>query len=385
MIKIYVLTHKKIDPPDEKIYVPLHVGRALGNDLGYLGDNTGENISDLNPYFGELTGIYWIWQNDLVSDYIGVCHYRRFYLNDNDDIMTEQDFRDLLSKYDCFTSNQTSTSATNYECYGKTHPIIDLDIVGESLKKLYPEYSESYDKYMSDNKSCYSNLAVMPRKMFFDYCAWLFTILFDASERINVDAYDLYQKRVYGFLSEMLLDIYVRHNNYNVYRCPVGTFGDKAETRELIAAVDTLIKANQFKEARNLCEKIVNARPDITLPMSDSNHRIPVVEHITCILDMEFDTGTKGFISISNNINELIEHYRKLHRILEKDASVEEIEYLEKSKFSPLAALVMITNDIARGIGMNSIDEKKANNTLKKAFSPEDYKKYENFIYNMRK
>lgn len=379
-MKIYVMTHKKIDPPSESIYVPLHVGRALGTDLGYLGDDTGENISDLNPYFGELTGLYWIWQNDRDSDYIGIAHYRRFYLNDDNEIMNEDDFMQILSKYDCMTSDQNSTGETNHAAYGKTHPIKDLDEVGRSLKKLYPEYSDSYDRYMEDTKSCYSNLAVMPREMFLDYCGWLFTILFDASENINVEGYDLYQQRVYGFLSEMLLDVYVRHHNYNVYRCPVGTFGDKAETNELIAAVGHLISNGQIKEARNLCLSILDARPDITLPMSDSKHRVPIVEHITCILDLEDDAGLSGFTSVSTNINELIDHYRKLHEILENKGTPDGVSYLRSNNFSPFAALVMISNDIARGIRRNPINRETAESILKEALSKEDFEKYLKFM-----
>lgn len=28
MVKIYTMTHRKFFPPEEKLYVPLHVGRA---------------------------------------------------------------------------------------------------------------------------------------------------------------------------------------------------------------------------------------------------------------------------------------------------------------------------------------------------------------------
>ena len=47
--------------------------------LGYY-DNEGENISELNPYFCEMTGHYWVLKNYLDNcneEYIGFGHYRR--------------------------------------------------------------------------------------------------------------------------------------------------------------------------------------------------------------------------------------------------------------------------------------------------------------------
>lgn len=55
-MKIYTLTHKKFSKPDDELYVPLQVGTALNQPLGYLEDNTGDNISHLNGYYSELTG-----------------------------------------------------------------------------------------------------------------------------------------------------------------------------------------------------------------------------------------------------------------------------------------------------------------------------------------
>ena len=63
---IVVATHKMFEMPKDKMYIPLHVGAEGkkdedGNpiDYGYQKDNTGDNISSLNPQFCELTGLYW--------------------------------------------------------------------------------------------------------------------------------------------------------------------------------------------------------------------------------------------------------------------------------------------------------------------------------------
>ena len=62
-VQIFVMTHKKFNPPSNPIYVPLQVGAALNENLGYIRDDSGDSISELNPYYGELTGMYWLWKN----------------------------------------------------------------------------------------------------------------------------------------------------------------------------------------------------------------------------------------------------------------------------------------------------------------------------------
>ena len=81
--KIFVMTHKKIEELSDRtilpeIYIPMQVGRAGKEDLGYLGDDSGDNISDKNSSYCELTGMYWLWKN-MDCDIIGICHYRRFF------------------------------------------------------------------------------------------------------------------------------------------------------------------------------------------------------------------------------------------------------------------------------------------------------------------
>ena len=77
-IKVVVATHKKYKMPKNEMYLPLHVGAEGKKNIGYTKDNTGDNISQKNPFFCELTGLYWAWKN-LEADYIGLAHYRRHF------------------------------------------------------------------------------------------------------------------------------------------------------------------------------------------------------------------------------------------------------------------------------------------------------------------
>ena len=71
-VMIFTMTHKKFKEPADPIYIPLHVGRAGAPDYGYMGDDTGDSISAKNCYYGELTGVYWVWRN-VTSSHLSGC------------------------------------------------------------------------------------------------------------------------------------------------------------------------------------------------------------------------------------------------------------------------------------------------------------------------
>ena len=140
--KIYTMTHKKFNPPSDDTYIPLHVGRACAADLGYMGDDIGDNISKLNCYYGELTGMYWMWKNLPQEGNVGVCHYRRFFLKDSTHIMSEPDFDKILSEYDIITS-RAFYAEKNYRDYIKE--LSALDELTEEQKKTADRYKELYE------------------------------------------------------------------------------------------------------------------------------------------------------------------------------------------------------------------------------------------------
>ena len=65
---LYCLSYKHYDLVDKlPDYIkPLGLGNEKYPDH-WLKDSVGQNISSLNKYYGQYTGIYWIWKNKLIT------------------------------------------------------------------------------------------------------------------------------------------------------------------------------------------------------------------------------------------------------------------------------------------------------------------------------
>lgn len=239
-IKILVATHKKYDMPIEQIYLPIHVGKVGKESLGYQGDDIGDNISWKNPSYCELTGVYWGWKN-LQCDYIGLCHYRRYFLKKYSggwklfkrilrqrfDIMDEGDFSKILKEHDIILPKRADTAPhTVYEHYAKNHNIRDLDVIRNIIREHFSEYYEVFDEVILERKNLYAfNMLVTKKSLYDEYCEWLFKILGLAEKEIDISSYDSYQKRVFGFLSERLLNVWVEKHKLSIHEADVGDIG----------------------------------------------------------------------------------------------------------------------------------------------------------------
>ena len=201
-IKIFALTHKKFEVPQDKMYQPLQVGREEKEDLGYLCDNTGDNISAENCYYSELTGLYWIWKNVHTYKYVGTCHYRRYLLNEQEKIFTEAEYLELLKDYDLITTKRVVLNNSYHYGFATNHNIHALDMTGEVIKELYPEYYDTFVQLVNGTETYFGNMIVTSKKWFDTYCEWLFHIFFEVQKRICLEnGEDDYHKRVFGFIS----------------------------------------------------------------------------------------------------------------------------------------------------------------------------------------
>lgn len=213
--RIYVMTHKKIEPIQNDIYIPLHVGRKGKEDLGYVGDDTGDSISEKNSSYCELTGLYWLWKN-VNCDIIGICHYRRFFVKD-EQILEKEYIEELLQSYDIIIPDSRCAQEGSMEAhYAVRHDVEDLLLCGEIIKEKYPEYSTAFQMAMNSNLISMGNMWITRKEIFDKYCAWLFDILFEAEKQIDFLKYDDYQGRVMGFLSERLFRVWLLNQEYSI-------------------------------------------------------------------------------------------------------------------------------------------------------------------------
>lgn len=230
-IKILVVTHKNFDFPlssreTKEIYKPILVGNhdlKINYENFYL-DNSGENIANKNKNYCELTAQYWAYKN-LSADIFGLVHYRRyFFSSDKKSILSSSEIKDIIKSDEVIVPKaEFLWGDTVWSHYERNHHINDLIVVRKIIRNNYPEYLYDFDKVMNNRKLYMYNMFIMNKFDFKEYSDWLFSILKKCECEIyeNISDYDSYQERVFGFLSERLLNVWLLHNNKKIIEIPV--------------------------------------------------------------------------------------------------------------------------------------------------------------------
>ncbi len=230
-ITILVAAHKEYRMPDDPMYLPVHVGKACSDiQLPYMADNSGINISEKNPYYCELTALYYAWKN-IDADAIGLVHYRRHFTRHRflpwkkdpfTTILRKSEAEALLEKYDVILPKKRNYFIeTTYSQYIHAHPAEPLEKIRQLIQRNCPEYSPAFSSVMDSSKGHRFNMLLMKKDFFDSYCEWLFSLLFSLEKELDISSYDNYNKRVYGFLAERLLDVYVTRHNLCYTELPV--------------------------------------------------------------------------------------------------------------------------------------------------------------------
>lgn len=246
-IKILVCYHKPTHIFKNSILEPIHLGRAEYRKSGaeasvlddMLGDDDGENISELNGKFCEMTALYWAWRNYEAlgnPDYFGLMHYRRLlnftslhqkgamYVDSPDDInpgsINPEIMREVITQHDMCVKAPINIWKIMADGSRKSSTVLGQYLVAHNDKYIidafkmavekYPDFKEDAQAYLRSPEHYLCNIAVMKKNIFFNYVKWMFSILLPMERLIayNRQGQDI---RCISYLSERLTGLYVTH------------------------------------------------------------------------------------------------------------------------------------------------------------------------------
>ena len=213
-LTMLVAAHKSATMPGDVLYMPVHVGSALSDQsFGYQRDDAGNNISQLNKSYCELTAMYWAWKN-LDANVIGLSHYRRYFAGtaegpNNSRILSGAEADDLMGNYDIVIGRPRNYLIETVDShYRNGHHGGDLDTLRAVIAERTPEYCDAYDSVFTGRRLSLYNMFLMKREHFDLYADWLFAVLHDVEGQIANADRSAYQQRTFGYLGERLLNVW---------------------------------------------------------------------------------------------------------------------------------------------------------------------------------
>ena len=252
--KILICCHKpcELPPNPDGLFLPIQVGAAISDaDLGMQRDDqvNGEpcdNISAKNKSYCEITALYWAWKNIKKLypniEYIGLNHYRRYFCfekkfsvyedtvknerNLNGYRLCKESLQKILSKNKIIIAKKHFYKFSMFFAYCLFYVSEDYRILKQTIQCDFPEFYKSFIKGM-EKSNYYSpyNMFIMKFSDFSEYCEWLFDVFSKIEKKIPFEHYNQQQMRVFGYMSEFLLRVYLDKNEketseniVNVYR-----------------------------------------------------------------------------------------------------------------------------------------------------------------------
>lgn len=241
---IYIVTHNANRFPPGAHFRPIQSGRALNPDIeDIIGDNTGDNISALNPYFAEIAPMYWVWKNAEPVKMVGFFHYRRF-LNFGAPVAPnahwmDRNFHDFsTTSLERFSWTEAGVEAalsdcdiavpeaeiaslpphwqetcTLYDHYRNAHGPSAINLALQVLREVHPHDVSIAEDVIFGNRGYFCHMYVMRWQLFCEYMSWLFSIFSVMQKRMDLDVpyygIDTGNQRVFGFVGERFFNIFV--------------------------------------------------------------------------------------------------------------------------------------------------------------------------------
>ena len=218
-LQILVCCHKA-DPyiRTEEPYFPIQVGKALHPDLdlGFQNDNEGDNISKKNPQWCELTALYWGWKNIKDTEFLGLCHYRRYFDCD----ISDKNIDNILRGKDILLLEREIYSCSIAKSFSSLVTLEDFYIFQDVLLKMHPEYYNAILHYCyNSNMFVRCTMFVARKKIWDDFCNTFFPVFEEVEKIIKKHSYSRLNRSI-AYMGELSLGIYVTHKKLRVKYVP---------------------------------------------------------------------------------------------------------------------------------------------------------------------
>ena len=253
-MKIYVCTHKVVPNKIPKNYEYIYVNAKNNKINNALTDATGDNISEKNPYYCELTAAYWIWKNDKDNEIVGLVHYRRFLTtnvlsNSIRYYLNSPKIEKNLKKYDFIATKPYKSINKVKDHLMENVSKKDYESIEFVINKYFPFYKESFDCVMNGNSSYLLNVFITTKNKWDDYYNWLFSVFDKLEPLVDMTNYSVQQQRLYGFLSERLFTVYIYAHKFTVKSYRIHIVGEsKLKTARQKMARILKIKKNSLRK-----------------------------------------------------------------------------------------------------------------------------------------
>ena len=187
---------------------PIQAGAALTDiRIARLCDNHGDNISEKNGNYSELSALYWVGKH-ADGDYIGLFHYRRIL-----DVQEEDLYRIKENDIDVILPFPTIHYPSINEHHKRYLKEQDWEAMVEALAECAPPYARALPQIFTGQYFYNYNMLVAKKQIFQDFCNWMYPILARTEELSEPKGWER-SDRYIGYLGENLTALYfLYHQN----------------------------------------------------------------------------------------------------------------------------------------------------------------------------
>lgn len=170
----------------------------------------GDNIDFLNPWYCELTGLYYLWKH-CNDDIIGLEHYRTYFWKDGHPI-NEIQIKEELKKGDVICSgwkmpNPFHGGRTVREEFSKVMRSEYKSFL-ENLQKIKPDFYKYFNEYLNGNEFICCNMMITLKENLNEYMNFLFDVILSFGKIYKPTRFNLRRE---GWISEFMFGAWLNY------------------------------------------------------------------------------------------------------------------------------------------------------------------------------